>query len=147
MKDSNPFVMPLLNLNFFPQYYHVSALIFGHWMDKITFIGGGKKLCHAKLHDLSENHREKYFEESFCMKHLLDFFSMIAMCQKLSDRHENSSRGMRFFDGCEMVRGRGAINSRRQPITKYLKGVHRGIGFIQISNSFFLSNILSLLSN
>ena len=56
------------------------------------------------------------------MKHLLDFFSMIAMCQKLLDRHENSSGGVRFSDGCEMARGRGAKNSRRQPIAKYLKG-------------------------
>ena len=85
-------------------------------------MGGEKKLCHGKLRDASENHREKYFEESFCMKHLLDFFLMIAMCQKLSDRYENSSGGVRFSDGCEMARGRGAKNSRRQPIAKYLKG-------------------------
>ena len=80
-------------------------------MDKITLMGGKKKLCHAKLHDSSKNHREKCFEESFCMKHLLDFFPMIAMYQKFSDRHENSSGGVRFFDGCEMARGRGAKNS------------------------------------
>ena len=110
-------------------------------------MGGGKKLCHGKLHDALENHREKYFEESFCAKHLLDFFLMIAMCQKFLDRHENSSGGMRFFDGCEMAHGRSAKKFRRQPIAKYLKGLHRGIGFIQIFNSFFLSNILSLLSN
>ena len=110
-------------------------------------MGGGKKLCHAKLRDSSENHREKYSEESFCMKRLLDFFLMIAMCEKLSDRHENSSGGVRFSDGCEMAHGRGTKNSQRQPIAKYLKGVRRGIGFIQISNSSFLSNILSLLSN
>ena len=81
-----------------------------------------KKLCHWKLRDSSENHREKCSEESFCMKHLLDFFSMIVMCQKLLDRHKNSSKGMRFFDGCEMACGRGAKNSQRQPIAKYLKG-------------------------
>ena len=147
MKDSNPFVMPLLNLRFFPFHFDVSVFIFGHWMDKITLIGDGEKLCHRKLHDAPENHQEKYFEESFCMKHLLNFFSMIAMCQKLSDRYENSPGGVRFFDGCEMARGRGAKNSRRQPIAKYLKGVRRGIGFIQIFNFSFLSNILSLLSN
>ena len=79
VKDSNPFVTPLFNLNFFPRHSHVSALIFGHWMDKIMLMGGKKKLCHAKLHDSSENHREKCFEES-CMKRLLDFFSMIDMC-------------------------------------------------------------------
>ena len=56
------------------------------------------------------------------MKRLLDFFSMIAMCQKLSDGHENLSEGMRFSDGCEMARGRGMNNSRRQPIAKYLRG-------------------------
>ena len=91
-------------------------------MDKIILMSGGKKLCHGKLCDASENHREKYSEESFCMKHLLDFFSMIAMCQKLSDRHENSSGGMRFSDGCEMAHGRGVNNSRRQSVAKYLKG-------------------------
>ena len=91
-------------------------------MDQITLMGGGKKLCHGKQRDSSENHLEKYFEESFCMKHLLDFFLIIVMCQKLLDRHENSSEGMRFSNGCEMARGRGAKNSRRQPIAKYLKG-------------------------
>ena len=91
-------------------------------MDKIILIGGEKKLCHGKLRDSSENHREKYSEESFCMKRLLDFFPMISMCQKLSDRHENLSGDMRFSDGCEMACGRGAKNSRRQPIAKYLKG-------------------------
>ena len=85
-------------------------------------MSGEKKLFHGKLHDSLENHREKYFEESFCMKRLLDFFSMIAMCQKLLDRYENLSEGVRFFDGCEIVHGRGAKNSRRQPIAKYLKG-------------------------
>ena len=80
-------------------------------MDKIILMDGEKKLFHAQLRDSSENHREKYSEESFCMKHLLDFFLMIAMCQKLPDRHENSSGGMRFSDGCEMARGRGAKNS------------------------------------
>ena len=79
MKDSNPFVLPLLNLKFFSQYSHVSTLIFGHWMDQIMLMGGEKKLCHGKLHDSSENHQEKYFEESFYMKHLLNFFLMIAM--------------------------------------------------------------------
>ena len=81
-----------------------------------------KKLCHVKLRDSSENHQEKYSEESFFMKRLLDFFPMIVMCQKLSDRHENSLEGVRFSDGCEMACGRGAKNSRRQPIAKYLKG-------------------------
>ena len=66
---------------------------------------GGKKLCHTKLRDSSENHREKYFEES-CMKRLLDFFLMIAMCQNLLDGYENSSKGVRFSDGCEMACGR-----------------------------------------
>ena len=108
MKDSNPFVMPLLNLRFFSYHFDVSSFIFGHFMDKFILIGGGEKLCHGKLRDASENHREKYSEESFCAKHLLDFFSMISICQKLSDGHENLSRGVRFFDGCEMARGRGA---------------------------------------
>ena len=147
MKDSNPFVTSLLNLRLFSCYFDVSASIFGHWMDKISLIGGKKKLCHRKLHDASENHRKKCFEESFCTKHLLNFFSMIVMYQNLSDGHKNLSRGVRFFDGCEMVCGRGANNSRRQPVAKYLRGVRRRIGFIQISNSSFLSNILSLLSN
>ena len=80
MKDFNPFVTALLNLRFFPQHFDVSAFIFGYLMDKITLMGGGEKLCHGKLHDASENHREKYFKESFCMKHLLDFFLMISMC-------------------------------------------------------------------
>ena len=107
-------------------------------MDKITLMGGGKKLCHGKLHDSSENHREKYSEDSFCMKHLLDFFLMIAICQKLPDRHENSSGGVRFSDGCEMARGRGAKNSRRQPIAKYLKGGAPG-DWIHLDFQFFLS--------
>ena len=47
---------------------------------------------------------------------------MIAMYQNLYDGHENSSRGVRFFDGCEMARGRDANNSRRQPVAKYLRG-------------------------
>ena len=83
------------------------TLIFDHWMDKITLMGGGKKLCHAKLCDSSENHWEKYSKESFCMKRLLDFFLMIAMCQKLLYGHENSSKSMRFSDGCKMACGRG----------------------------------------
>ena len=70
-------------------------------------MGGGEKLCYEKLRHASENYREKYFEESFCAKHLLDFFSIIAMCQNLSDGHENSSGGVRFFDRYEMVHGRG----------------------------------------
>ena len=122
VKDSNPFVTPLFNLNFFSRHSHVSTLIFGYWMDKIILMDGRKKLCHGKLRDSSENHWEKYSEESFCMKHLLDFFPMIVMCQKLSDGYENSSGGVRFSNGCEMARGRGTENSRRQPITKYLKG-------------------------
>ena len=56
------------------------------------------------------------------MKHLLDFFLMIAMCQNPLDGHKNLSGGMRFFDGCKMARGRGTKNSRSQPIAKYLKG-------------------------
>ena len=56
------------------------------------------------------------------MKHLLDFFSMIVMCQKLLDGHKSLSGDMRFFDGCKMVQGRGTKNSRRQPTAKYLKG-------------------------
>ena len=147
VKDSNPFVMPFFNLNFFPWHYHVIILIFGHWMDKITLMGDGKKLCHTKLRDSSKNHREKYFEESFCMKHLLDSFLMIVMYQKLLGGYENSLGGVRFSDGCEMACGRGAKNSQRQPIAKYLKGVRQGIGFIQIFNSPFLFNIFSLLSN
>ena len=109
MKDSNPFVT-LLNLKFFSHHFDVRNFIFSHWMDKIALMSGGEKLCHGKLCDASENHREKYFEESFCMKHLLDFFPMIVMYQKLSDGHENSSGGMKFSDGCEMARGRGANN-------------------------------------
>ena len=42
VKDSNPFVTPLFNLNFFPRHSHVSALIFGYCMDKIILMGGGK---------------------------------------------------------------------------------------------------------
>ena len=122
VKDSNPFVMPLLNLRFFSCYSDISAFIFGHWIGKIASIDGREKLCHRKLYDASENHREKYSEESFCAKHLLNFFLMITMCQNLSDGHENSSGGVKFFDGCEMVRGRGTNNSRRQSIAKYLKG-------------------------
>ena len=63
-------------------------------------MGGGKKLCHGKLRDSSENHREKYFKESFCAKHLLDFLSIIAMYQNLLDGHENLLGGVRYFDGC-----------------------------------------------
>ena len=100
-------------------------------------MGGGEKLCHGKLRDALENHREKYSEESFCVKHLLDFFSMIFMCQKLSDGHENLSGGVIFSDGCEMVHGRGAKNSRRQPIAKYLKGVHRGLDSFRFPISLF----------
>ena len=147
MKHSNPFLKPLLNLNFFLHHFNVSSFIFDHWMDKIILMGGGEKLYHGKLHDTLENHREKYFEEFFYVKHLLDFFSMIAMYQNLSNGHENFLGGMRFSDGCDMVRGRGANNFRRQPVAKYLRGVHRGIRFIQIFNSSFLSNILFLLSN
>ena len=110
MKDSNPFIMPLLNLRFFSCHSDVSAFIFCYWMDKIALIDGGEKLCHGKLRDASENHREKNSEESFCAKRLLDFFLMVAMCQNLLDGHENSSRGVRFSDGCEMAHGRGANN-------------------------------------
>ena len=131
VKDSNPFVMPLLNLRFFSCHFDIITFIFGYWMDKISLMGGGKKLCHGKLRDASENHREKYFEESFCMKRLLDFFSMIAMCQKLSDGYENSSGGVRFSDGCEMACGEGARQVWRQSIANYLKRVCRGIYFIQ----------------
>ena len=107
-------------------------------MEKITLMGGEKKLCHEKLRDTSENHREKYFKESFCMKHLLDFFSMIVMYQKLSGGHENSSRGVKFFDGCEMACGRSAKNSQRQPIAKYLKGGASG-DWIHLDFQFLLS--------
>ena len=78
-------------------------------------MGGGEKLLYGKLRDASKNHREKYSEESFCAKHLLNFFLMIAMYQNLPDRYENSSRGMKFFDGCEMARGRDTNNFQRQP--------------------------------
>ena len=83
---------------------------------------GGEKLLHGKLCDASENHQEKCFEESFCVKHLLDFLLMIVMCQNLLDGFENSSGGVRFFDGCEMVHGGGVNHSRRNPIANYLKG-------------------------
>ena len=86
------------------------------WMD------GGKKIYHGKLCDSSENHREKYSEESFCMNYLLDFFSMISMCLKLSDGHKNSSGGVRFFDGCEMAHGGGMNHSRRHLVANYLEG-------------------------
>ena len=68
----------------------------------------------------------KYFEESFYAKHFLDFFSMIVMYQNILYGHENSSGGVRFSDGCEMARGRGTNNFRRQPVAKYLKEVHQG---------------------
>ena len=82
-----------------------------------SFMGDGEKLHHGKLRDASENHREKYSEESFCLKRLLDFFSMITIYQKLSDGHENSSGGMRFFDRCEMACGGGRDS--------FLKAIHR----------------------
>ena len=111
MKDSNPFVTPLLNLRFFLHHFDVSTFIFDHWMDKIVLMGGGEKLCHGKLCDASKNHREKYSKESFYVKHLLDFFLMIVMCQNIPYGHENLSGGVRFFDECEMARGRDAKNS------------------------------------
>ena len=80
-------------------------------------MGDGEKLCHGKLCDASENHQEKYSEESFYVKRLLDFFSMIAMCQNLSYGHENLSGGMRFFDRCEMACGGGRDS--------FLKAIHR----------------------
>ena len=51
-------------------------------------MGGGEKLLHGKLCDALENHQEKYFEESFCTKHLLDFFSMIVMCHEASNGYK-----------------------------------------------------------
>ena len=63
---------------------------------------------------------------------------MIAMYQKLSDGYENSSGGMKFFDGCEMARGRGAKNFRRQPIAKDLKGGASG-DWIHSEFQFLLS--------
>ena len=68
----------------------------------------------------------KIFRRVLLHEASLGFFFMIAMCQNLSDGHENSSGGMIFSDGCEMARGRGANNFRRQPVAKYLKGVRRG---------------------
>ena len=53
----------------------------------------------------------KIFRRVLLHEASLGFFSMIAMCQKLSDGHENSSGGVRFSDGYEMARGRGAKNS------------------------------------
>ena len=100
--------MPHLNLKFFPHQYQVSALILGHWMDKVALMSGGEKICLRKPHDASENHREKYFEESFCAKHLSNFFLMIAMCQKVLDRHGISLGCVKNFDGCEMACGEGA---------------------------------------
>ena len=61
-------------------------------------MGGGEKLLHGKLCDTSENHQERYSEESFHAKCLLDFFLMIAM-NNLLDGHEKLLGGMRFFDG------------------------------------------------
>ena len=63
---------------------------------------------------------------------------MIAMCQKLSDGHENLLGGVKFSDGCEMARGRGVKNSRRQPIAKYLKGGASG-DWIHSDFQFFFS--------
>ena len=85
-------------------------------------MGDGEKLPHGKLHDASENHREKYFKESFYAKYLLDFFLIIAICQNLLDGFENSSGCVRFSDGCEMVHGGGANHSQRHPVANYLKG-------------------------
>ena len=80
----------------------------------------------------------KIFQRVLLHEVSLGFFLMIVMCQKLLDRHEKSSEGMRFSDGCEMVHGRGAKNSRRQPIAKYLKGGASG-DWIHSDFQFLLS--------
>ena len=85
-------------------------------------MGGGEKLHQEKLCNASKKHREKYFKKSFYTKHLLDFFLMIFMCQNLSDGHENSSGGVKFFDGCKMAHGGGTNHSRRHSIANNLKG-------------------------
>ena len=71
-------------------------------------MSGREKICLEKSHNTSDNHREKYSEESFCAKHLSDSFSMIAMYQRVPDRCGISLGWVRNFDGCEMVRGEGA---------------------------------------
>ena len=86
--------MPYLNLRFFPHKCQVSASILGHWRDKVALMSGGEKMHLRKPRDALEIHREKYFKESFYAKHLSNFFSMIPIRQKVSDRHEILSWGV-----------------------------------------------------
>ena len=70
-------------------------------------MGGQEKLHQEKLHDASEKHQEKYSEESFCVKSLSNFFSILAMCHETLDGHKKLVRGVKNFFGVQDGAWRG----------------------------------------